>query len=1481
MLLLLLLGIALSLPSVQTRIGQYLTEIINKDYGTDIYVDQVTFTAFGGVKLKKILIKDHHKDTLIFINKLKTNILDFDKLINGKLIFGKISADELFFNLKNYKGEKDSNLDVFIAAFDDGKPSSGNFIMTVNQIYIVKSRFVKIDENREYSKELDFTQLNAELKNFKIKGSDVFTDIVSMQFNDYRGLPVENLSSKLTYTKKNIILDNLEIKTKQSNFKGNVTLHYVRKDFADFNNKVIFDIKMTEAKLATNDIRLFYKELGANNVFNIKAYILGTLNDFKAKNLVLVDSHNTQIVGNVTFRNLFGKKGQEFYMNGDFDNLSSNYTDLTTLLPNILGKTLPSTLAKLGQFSLDGSAEITTKTIDTYFNLTSALGFLKADLVMTNINNIDNASYVGNITMENFNVGSFLGRSELGLATLNLDVNGKGFTEEYLDTKIKGSISKAYFRGYNYSKIIVDGSFKKPIFKGKLNANDPNLFMDFDGLVDISKKENQYKFKALIDYADLKKLNFMPNDSISIFKGNIVSDLVGNSFDNLKGDIQINSASYQNGKDIYYFDDFELTSSFDNNNERTLTINSPDIIEGKVVGKFMFSELPKLVKNSFGSIYTNYEPEKINNGQYLKFNFSVFNKIIEIFYPEISVSTNTRIRGNINSNKDLFKLDFKSPEISAFDIKFQNIDLEIDNKNPLYNTFIQIDSVKNKYYKVSDFSLINVTSKDSLFFRTEFKGGNNSEDFYNLNLYHTIDKFKNSIVGVQKSEVKFKDYLWFLNENSDKQNRVIIDSKLNNFQFDNIALTHENQKINFVGQILGKSKKDLNLSFRDVNIGKIIPEIEGFELDGNLNGIVNFQQENEAYRPTSSLVVDNLVVNNIEFGNLNLDIEGNESLNKFNVNSVIKNNSLESLRLGGNFEIINKQTHLDLDARLDNFNIAAFSNVGGDVISNIRGLVTGNANFQGTLKNPEMNGRMFLNKAGISVPYLNVDYQLADNSIIDITDKQFLFRAIELTDSKYNTKGSLEGNIRHSRLTNWKLDLTIFSNYLIALDTEEKEESIYYGKAFIDGQASITGPVNNLLINVEATSMKGTSIKIPISDLESIGENNYISFLSPEEKNNPNFVKNSFNKQYKGLELNFDLNITPDAEIKVILDKETGHAMSGNGVGNLKLEINTNGKFNMYGDFQIYKGKYNFRYRGLINRDFDVEKYGTIIWEGDPLRARLDLKAKYITSANPGVLLENSSFNKKVPVIVGIGITGNLMNPELDFTIDMPTVSSVLKSEVQTALNDKDTRQTQALYLLASGSFLSPEGGISQNALSQNLFETASGIFGDIFKDDAGIISVRPEVVTADTRPGRETSGTVGFNTTLNISDRITVNGKFGVPIGGVNQSAVVGDVEILYRVNKDGTLNLRVFNRENDINYIGEGIGYTQGLGMSYQVDFNTFNELIRKIFNNEKLKQEKKAAHATPDSEYSPDLIQFLDEKKKKNLKPKPAEDKVPDML
>ena len=131
----------------------------------------------------------------------------------------------------NYKGEKYTNLDKFIEAFDDGSPSSGKFRMKANKMTVFNSRFQYIDHNLKTPKMLDFTQLNGEIKDFFIKGANVTTYIEKLSFKDHRGLVVENITSDFTYTKKNILLDGLSMKTPESEMKGRVGVEIRPKRF--------------------------------------------------------------------------------------------------------------------------------------------------------------------------------------------------------------------------------------------------------------------------------------------------------------------------------------------------------------------------------------------------------------------------------------------------------------------------------------------------------------------------------------------------------------------------------------------------------------------------------------------------------------------------------------------------------------------------------------------------------------------------------------------------------------------------------------------------------------------------------------------------------------------------------------------------------------------------------------------------------------------------------------------------------------------------------------------------------------------------------------------------------------------------------------------------------------------------------------------------------------------------------------------------
>jgi hypothetical protein len=1476
---LLILGIAFSLPVVQTSIAKYVMTSINDDFGTDISIDEVAISPFGGVKFKNVLIRDHHQDTLIYSNRIKTSILEGKKLLDGDLIFSELHLDGVLFHLKTYKKEKLTNLDVFINAFGkDTTATDKHFLLTAKEAKITKGHFILTDENRVVPKDVDFTKLNIQLSDFKLYGPDVTTSILKMSFLDHRGIYVKRLSGLFSYTKKQLKLTKLEALTKEnSEIKANVALNYAIEDFADFNNKVQFDVQLASSTLATNDIRCFYKELGKNQFFYLKANALGSLNNLKVSQINLVSSNKSKMIGAIRFKNLFPNKGKEFYMKGKFSTLSSSYNDLISLLPNVLGKTLPLNLKKLGQFNLVGKTELTTKFIEADFTMRTALGNVKSNFVMHSIDFIDKASYVGKVVLDQFDLGTFVSEKDLGKISANLSIDGIGFTEKYLNTKISGSLSQLDFKKYSYSNIEVNGNFKMPIYQGKISVSDPNLNMTFDGLMDWSKKENRFDFNIGIENANLNQLQFT-KDPKSILKGDVIVQASGNSTDNLNGTIFINRTTYTNSKSTYYFDDFTINSSFDSDNKRTITVNSPDIVEGKIVGKYKFNQLQHLIENSLGSLYANYKPNKVERGQFLNFDFSINNKIVEVLFPKVSIGSNTKLSGTINSDKNEFKLNFNSPQISASENTLDNVRVKIDNKNPLYNAFIELDSIKSKYYKIRDFSLINVTMKDSLFIRTEFKGGTKGEDYFNLNLYHTIDKENKNVVGISKSEVKFKDYLWFLNENDTQDNRIVFDKELKEFTIEDIVLSHENQRIELKGALRGTNYKDLKLSFKDVNLNKITPEDDLFVFDGNINGAINFKQDKAIYRPTASLVIDQLQLNKTDLGVLQFDIEGDQSLSNFAINSTINNNGFESFNAGGNLAIQNNETLLDLRVKFDEFKLATLSSVGGEILTNIRGLVSGNATIQGNVNSPEINGRLYLDKAGMSIPYIGVDYELASRTIVDVTDEKFLFRNNSLTDSKYGTKGVLNGNIEHKNFSNWKLDLAVASKRFLALDTKDKEDAAYYGTAFINGSATINGLKNNLKIVVDAKSEKGTSIKIPINNSESVSENSFLHFVTAKEKFNLQKGITEKIRDYNGLELEFDFNITPDAEVEVILDRNSGHGMKGKGNGSLLFKINTLGKFNMWGDFQAYEGTYNFRTTG-INKRFSVKKGGSISWDGNPLKAQLNLEAVYKTTANPSLLIDNSSFNKKVPVEVVIGIRGDLMSPDPDFNIDFPTVSSVLKSEIQTKLYDKDVRQTQALYLLSTGSFLSSEG-MNQSDLSGSLFETATGLLGNVIKSEDEKFNVGINVVGADRRLGKETDGRFEASISSKINERVTINGKFGVPFGGINQTAFIGNVELLWRLNEEGTLNGRIFNKENDINYIGQGIGYTQGLGFTYEVDFDTFKELIQKMFKKKRVIQTIPAEYLDQDSDRTPDFIQFSNSKKSTKDQPKQnREGRVPE--
>jgi len=1461
--------LVLSISSVQTYIGNKVTKRINDEFKTNISIGQVGLQFNGDVELKNIYIQDYKKDTLININELNTSILSFKKLYDGKLTFGDIDVYGLTFNIKTYKGEEDTNLDVFVAKFDEDNPreEKSQFLLSSSDVSIYEGVFRMTNENKETPKIIEFNDLNLNATNFLINGSDVSARINTLAFKDSRGLEVKNMVTNFEYTLDHMSFQNMSIKTTNSFLVGDVRFNYKREDLQFFTDKVEVVANFSASDILLDELNTFYNEFGTNQHAKLSANITGTLNNLQANNLKVTTSSQTRIYGDINFKNLFNSQDDNFVLDGRFDDLSSNYYDLRALLPNLLGESIPTIFSKLGNFSINGTSNISSTAIRANLDIHTGIGHITSDMYLSQIDNIDNAKYKGKVIFNEFDLGVLLNDPTVKLTSFDLDVDGKGFTLKNLNTDVKGHIFSLDYNNYVYKNAEISGELGNNVFNGLLISNDENFKFKFNGLADLSKDIKALDFTADVEYANLSALNFIQKDSISIFKGNVSMSMKGSNIDDAYGNLSFKNTTYINQNDEYYFEDFDITSRFDND-KRIIHVNSPDIIEGSVVGNFKFKDISKLIENSVGSIYTNYKPYKIEPNQYLDFNFTIYNKIVEVFYHKLELGKNTFVKGRVESDERGFNLTFKSPQIKLQDYFANNISLKIDNSNPLFNTFVEIDSLNTNYYNVSKFNLINVTMRDTLFIKSEFKGGKRNKDDYNLSLFYTINKENKSVVGFKKSNVTFKDNTWEINEKRDRLNKITFDRDFKQFDIDNIVMNHLNEEIELSGVVRDSTYKNIKLNFKDVDLTKITPRLDSIAFAGNVNGKLEVLQQNGVYVPNSNVLISKFKFNEHELGNLKADIIGNKSLTNYTVDVLLQNDKLKSLIAKGDIDVSSKNSSINLDINFDEFQLEPLNVFGVGVIENIRGVASGRAKVSGSLKKPQINGDLILNNAGLTIPYLNVDYAFDFDTEVKLEQQKFVFNDVTLTDSEYFSRANLNGYISHNNFSDWKLGLDIDTNRLLVLNTQDSEESLYYGTGFIKGTASIYGPTDQLVIKVDGSTEPGTVFKIPLNDMESFGDNSYLHFLSPEEKAARLRGEQIADTEIKGLELDFNLDVKQNADIEIVIDRNSGSTIRGNGEGNLLFNINTNGKFKMWGDFSIYRGNYNFKYGGLFEKMFIVEQGGKIEWEGDPMKAQLNLKAIYTTNANPSVLLDNP-INRTIPVEVEINLTGQLEQPEPDFTFNFPNVSSTIKSELDYRLESKESRDNQAIYLLATGSFAS-DISLGQQAYG-TIADRVNGLVNSFFDNGDGKfdinLNLKPSEVTPDYRSDTE----VGLTLRTKISERVLINGKVGVPVGGVNETVIAGDVQIDVLLNEDGSLTAKFFNRENNIRNFGEEIGYTQGVGLSYNVEFDTFKELFQIIFSGknkkEKKDEKKKDDQATKrDDENLPDYITMKQKTDKK---------------
>ncbi len=1428
------MSLILTIPAVQTAIARHVAKNINDNTGVNIKIDKLQITLSGAIILKNFMALDTHQDTIFYAKRLQTYIRNPWSFNRDKALkLGQTEIDNLQGKIITYKGDKKSNLDIFVEKIN-GKPGNDKsekpFAINIRKLLLNKSSFKLFDYNLKHPKILDFSRLHSELMDFKQVSDKVSFRLVHLQMLDYRGLQIKNISTDFKYNAHRIDFKNLKLQTPESSIA--MTLNFISpvKNFQDFENIVQVEGNINEAVIATTDLNKFSDIFNDKRLLFIKTGISGTLNDLKLNGLHASTDNRIRIKGEVELKNIFNE--QNIIIDSHLNQFAISLKKLHNLLPGVLTPKLVSTFEPFGDFEMTGDLLYGTENLKTDLEVLTNLGDLSLNLQMNNLTDMTKAAYQGHIVTENLKIKAFV-KEPVDDLTTDFNIKGTGLTLNSLNANLIGSIDNITYNDYTYHNIEINGDFQNKLFEGQVDIADKNLEMDFNGLIDFSKTKRQLDFSMEVCYANLYNLNFS-KDEFARVEGE--TELKAEWFDieDIVGKLQAYNLKIVNQYNTYVFDDFSIESFFNEKQERQILFNSKDIVSGYIRGKFKFKSVPLLIQNALGSVFANYKLKHVDNQQYMFYKLLIHNKIVNLINPDVKIENNTLVKGKINSKNNQLNFKLLSKKITFAGNEFDNLNLNIENKNPLYNIFLKIDTINTGYYKFKKLRLLNTTINDTLYLKAKFEGGSQFKDHYDISFFYTMDQWQNFVFGLQNSILNCKNIPWKIDPEVNL-NRIVYKPEADSLKIDDVGIFHKNERIGISG-IKYKDSMDFAANLDSIDLTHITPQFKDFNFEGKINGQIHLTKYGINILPSAVLGIKNFKLNNHLLGDLSLKISALPGKHLFVDMSVLKD-KIQTVKLLGYVDMKKQTPEMNANLLFNDFSVKPLENLFKETFSNIRGKLTGRVKLSGPVNNLSFDGKLYVNNFGMKILALNTDYQFENQSIVYLHDQTFELKNAHFIDTKYQTKATINGTVKHHNFDNWHLDLKIDTGNLLVLDTPKDPLEMFYGTVFTGGNARIYGSVNHLKIDAEMQTKPKTYLVITLTDYESFNENDFVRIVSKKDykKEKQNIKKR--HKVYEGLEMNFDLDITTDAQLEILLDQEFGSTLVAKGTGLVLMNINTNGQFNIFGDFAVEEGVYNFKYAGVIDKKFTVEPGSYISWEGDPYDATLDIKAVYETFADPTVLLTEQGLTaKKMPVQAIIYLKDKLIKPTISFDLKLPKANAVLRSQIDYILSDPDKKTLQVLSLLSFGDFINENDYNLSRRAGEGVVKTFTEkglniLNGLMAQDDKFQVNLNYTSGNENIERNLVTDPQVGLSLVTQINKKVYINGKVAIPVGRYTKSSIVGDIELEVYLDKKGNLIFRVFNKQTELEYLGQQEGYTQGVGLSYQVDFDTFSDILRKF--------------------------------------------------
>ena len=561
-------------------------------------------------------------------------------------------------------------------------------------------------------------------------------------------------------------------------------------------------------------------------------------------------------------------------------------------------------------------------------------------------------------------------------------------------------------------------------------------------------------------------------------------------------------------------------------------------------------------------------------------------------------------------------------------------------------------------------------------------------------------------------------------------------------------------------------------------------------LDGTINGQVTGDGLLASPNLSGDLVVSNLRLDSLPLGILRLQSEFQPEINRLLINARLQDRDVDLASVAGWVQTDQDDLPCELDLRLQRAPLQLLELVLLPHLDSLRGTARAVVQVKGGLTHPEMSGYLVMDSGRLYLPSLKSTYWIQDTVLV--TPDGYVFGGNPVRDADLGTAW-VTGTVNHRRFRDWTYRFALDSvrNLRVLNEPRLVSGDYYYGLGRVSGNAVISGDEYLTRIQVRAQAQKGSRLIIPLDDLDEESRYDFIRFAELDPDTAPSASgANTDVMALRGLDLQLSLVLTPESEVTLLLDRRYGDQIKGYGNGALDLTLSQEGNLNLSGNYVFTKGDYSFNLGNIASKNFKINNGGRIDWNGDPYEGVMNIQAVYNQRASVQNLLGSSRAQNDrrnmLPVQTQLNLTG------------------------ATAFNSVTELLTNRLSNLLSNSLGGVNLGINYRG------DLGTGLLGSGSGSNSLTDSNRRDL-------------NVALNTSL-FNNRLVIDGNLAMGNSlQINAQNMAGEIQMEYLINPNGSVRARAFNRVDDRILFNQTLNYRQGIGLSYNRNFDRWGELFR----------------------------------------------------